>query len=50
MGKQGWGLDYDSLARFGIEERAHKAYLNAFFRGFTPGSNSRGELYNEDLM
>ena len=46
----GWGLDYDSLARFGIEERAHKAYLNDFFRGFTEGSSSRGELYNEDLV
>ena len=44
----GWGLDYESLSRFGIEERAHKAYLNAFFRGFTGDSNSRGELYNED--
>ena len=44
----GWGLDYDSLARFGIEERVHKAYLNDFFRGFVEGSNSRGELYNED--
>ena len=46
----GWGLDYESLARVGIEERAHKAYLNAFFRGFTPDSMSRGELYNEDLV
>ena len=46
----GWGLDYESLARFGIEERAHKAYLNAFFRGFTEDSDSRGELYNEDLV
>lgn len=44
----GWGLDYESLACLGIGERAHKAYLNAFFRGLIPGSISRGELYNED--
>ncbi|MDO4489690.1 MAG: alpha-amylase family protein [Lachnospiraceae bacterium] len=44
----GWGLDYDSLKRFGIEERPHKAYLNDYFRGFRGLSDSRGELYNED--
>ncbi len=44
----GWGLDYDSLRRFGMEERPHKAYLNAFFRGMDGLSGSRGELYNED--
>ncbi len=44
----GWGLDYDSLRRFGMEERPHKAYLNDYFRGFRGLSNSRGELYNED--
>lgn len=44
----GWGLDYDSLRRFGIEERPHKAYLNDFFRGLRGLSSSRGELYNED--
>lgn len=44
----GWGLDYDSLSRFGIQERSHKAYLNDFFRGLRGLSNSRGELYNED--
>ena len=44
----GWGLDYDSLRRFGIEERPHKAYLNDFFRGLRGLSGSRGELYNED--
>ena len=44
----GWGLDYDSLSRFGIEERAHKAYLNDYFRGLRGLSDSRGELYNED--
>ncbi|MDD5863664.1 MAG: amylosucrase, partial [Firmicutes bacterium] len=44
----GWGLDYDSLHRFGMEERAHKAYLNDYFRGLHGLSGSRGELYNED--
>ena len=44
----GWGLDYDSLRRFGIQERPHKAYLNNFFRGYEGVSISQGELYNED--
>lgn len=46
----GWGLDYDSLRRFGMEERPHKAYLNDFFRGLRNLSTSRAELYNEDLV
>ena len=46
----GWGLDYDFLRMFGMEERPHKAYLNDFFRGFRGLSNSRGELYNEDFV
>lgn len=46
----GWGLDYESLAKFGVEERAHKAYLNRYFRGMDNLSMSRGELYNEDLV
>ena len=46
----GWGLDYDSLRRFGMEERPHKAYLNDYFRGLRGLSDSRGELYNEDLV
>ncbi|MDO5545994.1 MAG: alpha-amylase family protein [Eubacteriales bacterium] len=46
----GWGLDYASLRRFGMEERPHKAYLNDFFRGLRGLSTSRGELYNEDLI
>ena len=44
----GWGLDYDSLGRFGIGERSHKAYLNDYFRGLRNLSASRAELYNED--
>lgn len=44
----GWGLDYDSLSRFGIQERSHKAYLNDYFRGRRNLSISRAELYNED--
>ncbi len=45
----GWGLDYSSLEKDGIREVPHKKYLNDYFRGWTGGSNSRGELYNEDL-
>ena len=44
----GWGLDYGTLRSFGIEEIPHKKYLNDYFLGLTGGSNSRGELYNDD--
>lgn len=44
----GWGLDYDFLRNFGIDEVAHKRYLNDFFTGKVPGSFSIGELYNDD--
>ncbi len=44
----GWGLDYAALREDGMEERAHKAYLNAYFQGYEGASNSRGELYNAD--
>ena len=44
----GWGLDYDYLEQFGIDEVAHKKYLNDWFTGSTPGSWSAGELYNDD--
>ena len=44
----GWGLDYDSLRRWGMEEVPHKKYLNDFFQGHVAGSVSRGELYNDD--
>ncbi|MBP3427907.1 MAG: amylosucrase [Clostridia bacterium] len=43
----GWGLDYPTLHKWGMEEVPHKKYLNDYFRGFT-GSDARGELYNED--
>lgn len=43
----GWGLDYDTLALWGMEQVPHKKYLNDYFRGFT-GGDARGELYNED--
>ena len=46
----GWGLDYRSLRNEGIDEVAHKHYLNDYFRGYTGSSNSRGELYNEDFV
>ena len=45
----GWGLDYPGLAQhFGSTEVAHKKYLNDWFTGKFPGSDSRGELYNDD--
>ena len=44
----GWGLDYPWLQQFGLEEVAHKKYLNDWFTGKWPGSWSRGELYNDD--
>lgn len=44
----GWGLDYEWLKQFGVEEVAHKRYLSDFFTGKFPGSFGRGELYNDD--
>ncbi len=45
----GWGLDYPWLEqRFGMNEVAHKKYLNDYYTGRWPGSSSRGELYNDD--
>jgi len=44
----GWGLDYDFLAQFGIEQVAHKKFVNDYFTGCQWGSNARGELYNDD--
>ena len=46
----GWGLDYDFLQRFGMEEVAHKKYLNDYLTGKWPGSPARGELYNDDPL
>lgn len=44
----GWGLEYDWLAQFGIDEVAHKKFLNDYFTGKGYNSDSRGELYNDD--
>ena len=44
----GWGLDYEFLRQFGMEEISHKQFLNDYFTGVYPGSLSRGELYNND--
>ena len=44
----GWGLDYEFLKQFGIEEAAHKKYLNDYLTGSWEGSSARGELYNDD--
>ncbi len=46
----GWGLDYASLEKENMEERAHKKYLNDYFQGYVEGSSSRGELYNADPL
>jgi amylosucrase len=43
----GWGLDYEFLGQFGMEEAAHKKYLNDWFTGRYYGSPARGELYND---
>lgn len=44
----GWGLDFQTLAGWGMQEVPHKRYLNDFFTGKIAESVSRGELYNED--
>ena len=44
----GWGLDFGTLRRWGMEEVSHKRFLNDFFTGKVEGSVSRGELYNDD--
>ena len=44
----GWGLDFGTLKTWGMDEVAHKKYLNDYFTGNYPDSVSRGELYNDD--
>ncbi len=44
----GWGLDYDWLRGFGIEQIPHKKFLNDYLTGHWYGSDARGELYNDD--
>ncbi|HAE15143.1 MAG TPA: amylosucrase, partial [Erysipelotrichaceae bacterium] len=44
----GWGLDYDYLKQFGMDEVPHKKYLNDCLTGKLPGSEARGETYNDD--
>lgn len=44
----GWGLDYDFLGQFGIQEVPHKQYLNNYLCGSWEGSDARGERYNDD--
>ena len=44
----GWGLDFDTLKQWGMEEPSHKRYLNDYFTGKIANSISRGELYNDD--
>ena len=44
----GWGLDYDFIRQFGMQEIPHKKFLNDYFTGRWKGSVARGELYNDD--
>lgn len=44
----GWGLDYGTLSTWQMGEIPHKKFLNDYFTGKYPGSESRGELYNDD--
>lgn len=44
----GWGLDFDTMKQWGMEEHSHKRYLNDYFTGKIADSISRGELYNDD--
>lgn len=44
----GWGLDYHTLKEWQMDEISHKQYLNDYFTGKYQGSESRGELYNDD--
>lgn len=44
----GWGLDFDTMKQWGMEEPSHKHYLNDYFTGKIADSISRGELYNDD--
>ena len=44
----GWGLDYNFLKQFSIEEVKHKKYLNDYLTGNYWESDARGELYNDD--
>lgn len=44
----GWGLDFDTMKQWGMEEPSHKRYLNDYFTGKIANSISRGELYNDD--
>ncbi len=43
----GWGLDYGYLRQLGMDEKAHKKFLNDYFLGKIYGSEARGELYND---
>ena len=44
----GWGLDFKLMRNWGIDEVAHKQFLNDYFLGNYPESTSVGELYNAD--
>ncbi|MCR5177466.1 MAG: amylosucrase [Lachnospiraceae bacterium] len=42
-----WYLDFDYLRQLGIEEDAHKNYLNEYLKGSWPGSVSKGAVFGD---
>jgi amylosucrase len=44
----GWGLDYDFLRQFGMQEIPHKRFITDYLMGKVPWSHGRGESYNDD--
>lgn len=44
----GWGLDYEYMEADGVKQIPHKKFLNDYLTGKWLGSDSRGELYNDD--
>lgn len=44
-GPLSWNLDYELLKQWGIEEDAHKRFLNEYFLGYAQESYSAGELH-----
>ncbi len=45
-----WDLDFFFLKGMGMDEIPHREYLNTWFTGRMPGSDSRGELTQNDLI
>ncbi|MBR4530213.1 MAG: amylosucrase [Lachnospiraceae bacterium] len=43
-----WSLDYEFLKQFGIDESAHRHFLNEYFIGKWPDSGSAAGVYDAD--